>query len=202
MNAVPALKMPVLVTRGVVHIIVGLAIGVLAFILSRTVMLTLMGIATGGLLIFDVSRLKISRLNDWFQAVFKPFLRGYESTRLLGASYMFIASLVSLIVFKQAVAALAISFLALGDALATMVGERIGRVRLFKKNLEGVLACLAGCLVLGFIWHYLNTDPPLLVIIAGAFGAAVAESLPLPIDDNLIIPLFAGTIMSVLLWLL
>jgi dolichol kinase len=36
---------------------------------------------------------------------------------------------------------------------------------------------------------------PLVTVIIGAVSAAIVESLPLPVDDNLTIPLFAGLVM-------
>jgi len=36
-----------------------------------------------------------------------------------------------------------------------------------------------------------------VVVFSGAFAAMFIELLPIPIDDNLSVPLFAGTIMTI-----
>ena len=190
--------MPNNVRRGLAHILLGLAISALTFYLPRPLVLFIIGLATFIVLLVDLLRFRIAFINRVFQAFFKSFLRDYESSRLLGASYLFVGSLFSLTVFSREVAVLAISFLAVGDALATIIGERIGKISLFKKNLEGILVCLAGCLIVGFIWRYTAIDLPVPVIITGAVGAAVAEGLPLPFDDNLTIPLLSGLVMTII----
>jgi dolichol kinase len=84
------------------------------------------------------------------------------------------------------------------------VGKWIGRTRLpgkgktgKVKTLEGSLACLIACLMVGFIFYFAGLDVGWLAVLVGALGATVAEAipLPLPLNDNLIIPLFAGLVM-------
>ena len=183
------------VRRALVHIAVALGISIAAFYLSRGVMLVALGLATLVVLVIDLLRLRLPPFNAWFRRRFQSFMRDYESGRLLGASYLVVASLVSYTVFSMPVAVLAISFLALGDPSARLVGERFGRLRLFRKNVEGVLACLLVCLAAGSIWRYVGLQVPLAVAITGAVGAAIAESLPLAIDDNMTIPLLSGVMM-------
>ncbi len=182
--------------RGLVHILVGLCISVLVFFISKPIVLFILGLATLALLSVDLLRFQIRWLHTWFQSVFRIFLRDYESSRMLGASYMFVGSLVSVTVFTREVAVLAISFLAVGDVLATLIGTRFGRIKLFKKNLEGILACLVGCLIVGFTWRYIGLGVSSWAIVTGIIGAAVAESLPRPVDDNLTIPLISGLVMT------
>ncbi len=183
------------VKRGIVHIFVGLSVAVLAFVLSRGVVLVLMGSATFVFLLIDLLRLRLPWMSSWFQALFQPFLRDYEASRLTGASFLLVACLVSLTAFNREVAVLAISFLAVGDPIAGMVSERFGKTRLFRKTLEGALACLAACLATGLVWYYVGLNVPLMIVIVGAVCAAIAESLPLPVDDNITIPLFSGLMM-------
>ena len=190
------LKTSTTIRRGLVHIALALSIAILVSLLPRDIVLMLLSLFTSVVIIADLSRLRFAKFHTWFQAVFKPFLRDYESSRLLGATYMLVGCLVSVTLFPREIAVLAISYLAVGDALATVVGERIGKHRLFKKNLEGVLACLFGCVAIGLGWYFSGLNASLVLVLAGAIVAAAAESLPLPIDDNLTIPVLSGLVMA------
>ena len=195
MKTTRASEMSRTVRRALAHIAVGLAISIAAFFLHRDIMVAGLGVVTFGVLLVDLMRLRSARMNAWFCRLFGPFLRDYESARLLGASYLLVASLVTYTLFSMPVAVLAISFLAVGDSSATLVGERFGRLKLFRKNVEGVLACLLVCLAAASIWHYAGLKAPLAVAIAGAVGAAIAEGIPIDIDDNLTIPILSGALM-------
>jgi len=183
------------VRRARVHVAVGLAISIAAFLLRRDIMVAALGAVTFGVLLIDLMRLRSSGINAWFRRLFRPFLRDYETARLLGATYLLVGSLVTYMVFNGNIAVLAISFLAVGDSSAVLVGERFGRLKLLRKNVEGVLACLLVCLGAAAIWYYAGLRVPVAVAIAGAVGAAIAEGIPIDIDDNLTIPILSGALM-------
>lgn len=195
MNAQPAVETSRTVRRALAHIAVGLGISVAAFLLPRGIMLVALGLAALGVLLIDLIRLREPGFNAWFCRLFYHFLRDYETARLLGASFLIVASLVVYTIFSLQIAVLSISFLAIGDPSARLVGERFGRWKLFRKSIEGVLACLVVCLAAASIWRYVGLNVPLAVAITGAASAAIAESLPTAIDDNLTIPLLSGVMM-------
>jgi len=149
-------------------------------------------------LAFELIRLRAPGINTWFLSFFKPLLRREEASRLTGTSYLLIASLIAFLAFQRDVAVLALSFLAVGDAMATIVGKWIGKRKLLGKTLEGDLACFVSCVVIGLVLCHAGVDIPILVILAGSVGASVMEAIPLPINDNLTMPLFAGLVMTVM----
>jgi len=171
-----------------------------ALFLPRIVFLMTLGVITFVFLAFEFIRLKVPGVNRWFLSLFKPLLRGEETSRLTGASYTFVGSLVAFLVFPRDIAVVAVSFLAVGDVMATIVGKRLGKTRLFGKTLEGDLACFVSCLIVGIIFYYAGLDVSLLIIVVGSLAATVAEAvlLPLPLNDNLTMPLFAGLVMVVI----
>jgi glycerol-3-phosphate acyltransferase PlsY len=195
MNVLPAVETSRTVWRALVHIAIGLGISIAAFFLSRGIMLVALGLAALGVLLVDLIRLRGPGFNAWFCRFFQPFLRDYETARLLGASFLIVSSLVVYTVFSLKIAVLAITFLAVGDPSARLVGERFGGWRLFRKNIWGVLACLIVCLAAASIWRYAGLSVPIAVALTGAAAAAIAEGLPTAIDDNLTIPLLSGFIM-------
>lgn len=128
-----------------------------------------------------------------FGAIFKK-----EAGKLLGSTYFLVSCLITVIFFSRSIVITAMTYLVFGDAVSTLVGEKYGKIKLFPgKSLEGSLAFLAVCSLLGWILHY-----PLGLsagqFLGGAGAAALIELLPLPINDNFTIALFSALIMSLL----
>jgi glycerol-3-phosphate acyltransferase PlsY len=184
--------------RGLFHLFGGLSLAIIGFSLPQMFLVILLSLATFTFLALELVRLKTPAINRRFLALFQPLLREKEAAHLTGASYILIAALISFLVFPKDIAVLSLSFLAVGDAVAGIVGEQVGGRRLFGKTLVGDFACLIACLAVGVIFHYAGLAIPLLAALAGSLSATIMEALPLPIDDNLTIPLFAGIVMTLL----
>ncbi|MEO0021386.1 MAG: hypothetical protein ABIK48_04360 [candidate division WOR-3 bacterium] len=164
-----------------------------------------MAVATTIFLVIDLLRLRLNPFKDIFIILFGSLLRRKEFSSLTGGSYLMVASLVCMLLFgnNRGVFIAAISFLAIGDTVAAIVGLSIGKIRIFRKTVEGTLAGLAACIGVAYLISVLpNIDLPLLVGIIGAVSAAVVEALPFEINDNVVIPMFSGTVMMVVLQLL
>ncbi|MCX7732323.1 MAG: hypothetical protein N2248_04080 [candidate division WOR-3 bacterium] len=164
-----------------------------------------MAAATTVFLVVDLLRLRLNPFKDIFIILFGSLLRRKEFSSLTGGSYLMVASLVCMILFgnNRGVFIAAISFLAIGDTVAAIVGLSIGKIRIFRKTVEGTLAGLAACIGVAYLISILpNIDLPLSVGIIGAVSAAVVEALPFEINDNVVIPMFSGTVMMVTLQLL
>jgi len=184
--------------RGLVHMLSGLAICLSALLLPRTALLICLAVATFCFLLFELIRFGEPRVNRWFLSFFGPQLRENEASQLTGSSYMLIASLAAFAVFQRDIAVLSLSFLAVGDATASIVGTRIGKRRLLGKTLEGDLACILSCLAVGSVFYWYGLPVPFTVVLTGALVAGISEALPLPVNDNLTMPLLAGTAMTVM----
>lgn len=195
-RGVKALSMSDTLKRGLFHLFGVLSIAVAGLFLPRTVLLISLGVVTFVFLAFELIRLRVPGINRWFLSVFKPLLREKEASRLTGTVYSLAAALIAFLVFPRDIAVLALSFLAVGDAMATIVGKRIGETRLLgKKTLEGDLACFVSCIAVGFIGYFAGLDISWLAILVGSLAATIAEAIPLPLNDNLTVPLFAGLVM-------
>jgi glycerol-3-phosphate acyltransferase PlsY len=101
--------------------------------------------------------------------------------------------------FPKDIAFISLSFLAIGDTLAAIVGISLGKRKLpkSKKSIEGSLACFIGTFV--FAMFFLNPQKYAipLIALAGAIAATIAESSRIAIDDNVKIPIFSGLVMIV-----
>ena len=187
--------------RGLFHIVVGLSIAMAAWFLPRRVLLISMGATAFIWLAFELLRLRYAGINSWFFSWFRSLLREEETSRLTGASYMLVGCLIAFLVFPRDIAVLAICFLAVGDVAASVVGTYLGRRRALGKTVEGNSACFVSCVAIGFILYYADLDIRPLAILLGSVAAAIAEAMPLLIDDNLTIPLFAGLVMTAVMTL-
>ena len=184
--------------RALFHIFAGMQIPIGALFLPKTVLLVVVGLGTSVFLTSDLIRLRVPRVNRWFIWLFKPLLREEEVSHLTSASYMLLASLIALLAFPRDIAVLALSFLAVGDAVAGIVGQRIGRRKILGSSLEGSLACLISCVAIGFVFYHAGLNIPLHTVLVGSVCATIAEVLTLRIDDNLTMPLFAGAVMTLM----
>lgn len=147
----------------------------------------------------DVIRIHEHRTRRFFIRFFGGLIREHERFGLLGSTYLLIAALLAVEIFPQPVAAAALGFTILGDGVAALVGRGWGRTRFFRKSLEGAAGCLAACLAWAAFLATTGTLP-WSVVVVGALVASLVELLPIPLDDNLAVTLFAGYAMK-LFWI-
>ncbi|MDA1219347.1 MAG: hypothetical protein O2909_07885 [Chloroflexi bacterium] len=143
----------------------------------------------------DLTRIKLPLLNQFYLRFLSPFLKKTEDRRITGATYMLIATVIAFLVFDQTIAVVVLLYLAIGDPAAALVGTRTPGPRIFGKSPGGTLAFVGVSLLVvlilvssGFIQYHWG-------LIVGAVIAAGVELAPVPLDDNLTIPLLAGTAM-------
>ena len=159
-------------------------------------MLIALGVAALLLLALELVRFAIPTVNRWFLKVFRPFIREEETARAMGALYILISSFLAYLAFETHIAMLAIAFLAVGDAIGAIVGNTVGRVKSLKKTLEGDMARFLSCIVRRFIFYFSGLSNNMTMIIVGSVSATVIEAIPLPVNDNFVMPLFSGLMMS------
>lgn len=181
--------------RRLFHIFGGLCLPASGWLLPRNIFLPSLFIATIFFLFFEVARLRFQKLNRWFLAHFQALLRKSEASRFTGSTYLLIAGSLGFIFFDKPIAVISLSFVALGDPIAGIIGEKWGKIKLRGKSLEGSSACFLACLTIGAILASF-THIPFFVVIAGALCVTLIELLSLPINDNLTIPLVSGVIMT------
>jgi dolichol kinase len=181
------------ILRKAIHfssLIIPIGLYVLPKMLGRYLMLALVVL----ILTIDVVRLHHAGIRKIFYFAFGKLLREHERFNLLGSTYLLISSLICVYAFEKPVAVTALAFLVVGDTMAALIGRRWGRIKILDKSLEGSLACLASCLLIG--WIYPGHDLTRSMIWVGSFTATVIELLPIPLDDNMRIPLAAGFAMT------
>ncbi len=147
-------------------------------------------------LALDGARLRIPAINAWVCRAFAPLMKERERTEPVAATYLIIATCIVIAAFPPIIASLALYFIAIGDPLAALVGQRWGRPRVGRRSFEGSAAFLAGALAIGALVTSADDGVSYAVMTLGAITAALAELAPLPLDDNIKVPLAAAPLMA------
>ncbi|MDL2261368.1 hypothetical protein LJC08_03950 [Methanimicrococcus sp. OttesenSCG-928-J09] len=149
---------------------------------------------------------KFRVINNLKVKYFSFLLRDDEKYGYISSNWFLLGCFLSVLFFPKFIAMLAITVLIFGDAFAALVGMKFGKHK-FKngKSIEGTLGFIgASLLFLAGFYFVLDLDS---VFIAAALISipivAVAEvySKQIKIDDNLVIPLVFGILMTALMYL-
>lgn len=149
-------------------------------------------------LALDLMRLKMPAVNRFIFTKFRSFIRTNEEHKLTGTAPYVLGIGATLYLYRADLATLAICFLAFGDVAATTIGERYGKTKIGDKSLEGSIAFVVAAVSAGFLLSLAGISVMYGLILAGATIAAGVELLPLPVNDNLVIPLVSGGAMSLI----
>jgi len=177
------------ISRDVVHLIIGIAILSLAALLpdprQLIVVLIIMGFILGSYTI--ISKGKFSRMLYKFERKNTYFGSG--------AIWLALGALLAMgFIFSRNFLIAVLAAIFIGDPLATIVGVKFGKHRIFynrEKSVEGSSAYFAAVLAVSYPFIGLYALPVALI-------AAFVESWGIKIDDNLMVPI----ILSILLFLL
>jgi dolichol kinase len=157
---------------------------------------SLTALVVGGLGL-DLARIGIERLNRVFIRWMAPLLKDNEAKRLTGASYMAVAALTVFLLFDRSVAVVALLFLSMGDPVAALVGRRMPGPRILGKSPGGTGAFIVISWAIVEVVVGAGFADPRWGLMAGAVAAGLAELAPLPVDDNLTVPLVAAGVMGI-----
>ena len=161
------------------------------FFLSKEQIVVICIILSMGFAAADLMRMYNRTAGTVFMKIFSDLLRDPErSGRFTGATLLFVGLTVSALVFSKQIAVTSMLFLTLADPVAALIGKRWGRRRIFQKTILGSsgffsTAVVVTILVWGFSWQG---------ILVAALAACI-ELLPVPVNDNLTIPVFSGVLM-------
>ncbi len=184
------------VWRRLFHLTAGSTIPLAGIFTPENLMVWALAALSAGGLGMDLARFRIGWLNRFFLRWLAPLLKSNEASRVTGATYMALAALAVFWVFERPVAVAALLFLSLGDPAAALVGRRMPDPRIFGKSPGGTAAFI------GVSWAVVGALVATGVVeyhwgfMAGAVAAGLAELAPLPIDDNLTVPIAAAGVMA------
>ncbi len=147
--------------------------------------------------VVDYLRLHVNSIKEGFIVFFGSFLRRHEFSRLSGASYLLLGCLITSLLCRKPIVVAACAYIIVGDTFASIVGQNVKSPKLFrKKTLLGSIAFLLSTLGVAVAVYFLPDTLPLTTLIVGAVAATVIEALSLPLDDNFVVPILSGLIMT------
>jgi dolichol kinase len=115
---------------------------------------------------------------------------------VLGPITLGLGALLSLLLYPNLAATLAIYALAFGDGLSSLIGKTFGSLRIpftGGKSLEGSLTCLVAVFVASYL---LTGDLPRSFVVG--LAATLIEAAPTKDLDNIILPVSVGAIADLL----
>jgi dolichol kinase len=180
--------------RRVFHMASGLAMALVPWALgwstARTVgvLVILLVVAVG----LDVVRLRVTRVNQWFFRLLRPLASAREASGMASSTWYLIGGILSYLLFSPVHAMLSILVLAVADPAAAVVGQRLGGRRVGTGSVSGTVTFF----VVATVILYGGTGRIGVVLVAAA--VALLETVPGLGDDNLVIPLSTGILLSAL----
>ena len=166
------------------------------FLLNSQTVLICLGLALFISFVFDMLRvLGNHKVKSFFGDNFGFLLRPREKKSLSGSTTILLAGLLVYIFFDLSVAAAAMVIIVIGDTAAAFFGRLLGRIKFRSKSLEGTLAFIITSAIIVTLVPGLSY----LIAFAGVLVGALVEILPIPIDDNITVPLAAGGFMQLLI---
>jgi len=145
----------------------------------------------------EAVRLRKPEFNALLLRVFGGIHREHEARKPSGILWTLLGCFLTVwLVPHKDVVITALVCLALGDAAASLVGRRWGHLRYGNKSLEGSLACFLTCWAVATL--FLHSPFATQEILLVAMLVTVAEAVPLPLNDNIWIPLIPGLTLTFL----
>ena len=177
--------------RKLVHL-ASLFIPIGIYFLPKRTCIQLLFLLTVLFLSIEILRMVHRPTSKLFYTLFGLIIRRKERFMLTGSTTLLMSALVSVLLFQKPIAITALCFLIMGDTMAALVGKSFGRIKVFRKTIEGSLACFCTCLIVVLVVPRMEFT----VGLAGALVATLIELLPIPLDDNFLIPILSGAAMQ------
>ena len=168
--------------------------------LAAYVLIPLALVAVG----LDWARARSEPARRVLHAVFAGLMRPHEvpplgaPVVLNGATWMCVASALVASAFPPGVAAASMAMLMVGDGAAAVVGRRWGRTKWPDglKSVEGTVAYALTAFAVGLaVVAWPGAGLSVAACAAGAVAGALVEAAPIPLNDNVRVPLLAGLAM-------
>ncbi|MBT3847715.1 MAG: hypothetical protein HOI72_01355 [Candidatus Marinimicrobia bacterium] len=183
------------VTRKILHLFSSIIpLGYVWFIQDKEIMVVLLGCLSLIAILLEISRKKWDIVESLFEKHFNFMLRQSEfDEALTGATWLLFGSTITLFLFPIEIAVPSLLFLTVGDAFAAIIGKGIPVGKIGDKHLSGTIA---GIVTSCAIALWINQHLPGEIIILSSVASMLVEVAPIPMNDNLTIPLTGGLVMS------
>jgi len=130
----------------------------------------------------------------------KGILKEHPGT-IIGQTAYLIAVILVIVFFSKTIAIYSLVFTIFGDAASGVIGKRFGKIRFWKeKSIAGTISFFVSAFIIGIILNFLpSLQIGWLKILEGSAFSAFIEFLPLPVDDNLSVPILTAIFLLFIL---
>jgi dolichol kinase len=158
-------------------------------------------IVSASLVIIDLTletiRLLYPSVNRFLLKLFEGTYREKEKENVSTLIWTLSGAFLTIFLFPEnkSIVTLSLLYLTLGDSVAALIGIKFGKIKLGSrgKSLEGSLAFFAVAFLCSIFFVKIE-----YAFITAFIGVAI-EFLPLPVDDNFILPIFTAGLISILI---
>ena len=148
----------------------------------------------------DLIRLSNPKINRVLLRWFKPIMRKNEIDRPAGTTYLITGVITVGFLAHPQIVGLSLLFLAFADPIASYIGIRYGKDKIFgHKSVQGFVAAFVVCVLLtaGFLYYHNVSEYILIVSLLSGLVGALAELIPVAkIDDNFTMPVLSSIGLS------
>ncbi len=204
-DALPVIPYAAEVRRKALHLgalVLPAGMLVLGYPTAASVLAPLAVLAVG----LDWARVRSEPVRNVLHAVFSGLMRPEEvpplgaPVVLNGATWMCVASAIVAVLFAPGVAAASMAMLMVGDGAAAVVGRRYGKTKWpgGLKSVEGTAAYALTAFGVGLaVVAWPGSELSVAMCAVGAGVGAIVEALPIPVNDNVRVPVLSGLAMVV-----
>ncbi len=179
------------IRRKLIHLIsLSIPIGY-SFIARDTTLVILAGVFVLSLSI-EIGRLFIPRIRNRVHPIFAPIMRVAEERKLSGVTYLLAGAWITIYFSEKDIAVIALLLVSISDAAAAIVGTAYGKIHLWQKTLEGSTAFFASTGLIMIAMRNLSVEQ----MLVGLFIGTLVELLPIPVNDNLTLPILTALAMQ------
>lgn len=137
----------------------------------------------------------MARLTELFA---KFVLRQHEKNNITGAIFFVISTIIAFSAFDYQIALIALLMTVFGDLASAIIGTAFGKRKIFRnKSYAGTLSGFLANIIIGAV--ALSAYPE--IFIPMAFIASIVEMFTQKLDDNLTVPIFAGFMGQMIIFL-
>ncbi|MCK4550945.1 MAG: phosphatase PAP2 family protein [Candidatus Aenigmarchaeota archaeon] len=190
------------IKRQAVHMLIGTLLAYAIYFFEKTTVIAfLIGIVAIGYLLSKIAKKTRIPVIDW---ILDHVERKKDSKKFPGKGVFFfnLGALISIILYGKDIAFMAVLVLAVGDAATTIGGKLFGKTKHIhskRKTLEGSgFGMITAFLALFFLTPMGAFNSFLVAIVFGIVESFIIKIGTYEIDDNLVIPIVCGLLISVL----
>jgi dolichol kinase len=167
---------------------------------SHKFSLTVLAILSLLCIITEIFKSQYNTFNISFNRYFNNLLRDNEKfSQINGATFLVCSSFLTLLFFDWKITIIALYILIIADSVASLIGIRYGKIKLWNKTLEGSSGFFITTLAIMYCanhWYFSNFSFTKMLYTSLLITLVEFSSNKIRLNDNLSVPLAAAFIMS------